>query len=165
MADPGEGFQQPSSFNNPIRPQQYRRRNGHAKSLCGFEIDNEIVPGRLLHRKVTGLGALKNPIDVECCPTEHVVEVRPVRHEPAVLDKERKLIHGGNATCRGKLENSLSMDRCKGICQHEKGIGTVPSHGGERGIEIFGLAHAEWLESHAQNARSPLDLSVRSIIA
>ena len=46
-----------------------------AERLGGLEIDDKLVPGRLLHRQVGRLGALENAIDVERRTTVHVVLV------------------------------------------------------------------------------------------
>src|SRR5262245_24697528 len=50
-------------FDDLIRPQQQRRRDGEADRLGGLEVDDQIELARLLNRKVTRLGTLEDPID------------------------------------------------------------------------------------------------------
>ena len=41
------------------------RRNFEAESLGGFEINDQLLLGRCLHRQISGLLALKDAMDVE----------------------------------------------------------------------------------------------------
>src|SRR5262245_19396379 len=50
----------------------------YTKRLGGLEIDHKLVLGRRLYRKVTGLLALEDAIDVARGSTELIEEIRPV---------------------------------------------------------------------------------------
>src|SRR5437762_944411 len=53
------------SFDELIRPDQQGLRDRQSKRLGGLEVDHELELGRLLHRKVGGLGAFKDPVRVD----------------------------------------------------------------------------------------------------
>ena len=52
--------QKGSLFDHVIDDGENAGRNGEAESLCGREIYNELEFSRLYHRRVSGLGALKD---------------------------------------------------------------------------------------------------------
>src|SRR5262245_4623002 len=72
-------------FNNLVRPQQQRRRDGEAKGLRGFQIDDQLELGRLLDREVGGFRALEDLVDVRCRASPQLVGVGAVRHEATSL--------------------------------------------------------------------------------
>jgi hypothetical protein len=58
-AAPGDSRTRAGSFDDLIRPQQQRRRDGEAEGLRGFEVDDELEFRRLLDGEIGGLGSLK----------------------------------------------------------------------------------------------------------
>src|SRR5215470_15841405 len=64
-----------------IGPCQQRRRNGQAQSLRGLEVDDEFESSRLLNRKVSGLDAFENFVDVTSSAPPIIYEARPIGHE------------------------------------------------------------------------------------
>jgi len=52
--------QKGSLFDHVIDDGENAGRNGEAESLCGRKIYNELEFSRLYHRRVSGLGALKD---------------------------------------------------------------------------------------------------------
>jgi len=59
------------------------RRDGETERLRGFEVDNELVLGRRLHRKIGWLLSLENSIHVASCLPVLLDEVRSVSNEAA----------------------------------------------------------------------------------
>src|SRR5580700_10932128 len=59
-----------ASFDHLVGKGEKCRRNSEAQGLGGFEVDDEIELGWLLHRYIAGLGAAKNFIDVVTRATE-----------------------------------------------------------------------------------------------
>ena len=52
------------STNHFVRPHQHVRRNRQADLLGGFQIDDELELRRLLHRKISGLGAFEDFVHI-----------------------------------------------------------------------------------------------------
>src|SRR5262249_47552948 len=70
-------------FDDLIRPQQERRRDGEAEGLGGFEVDDELEFRRLLDGKVGGLCALEDLVHVDGSMSANLKGTEAVRHEPA----------------------------------------------------------------------------------
>ena len=51
-------------FDHPVRPRQHVRRNREADLFRGFQIDDEFELRRLLYRKIGGLGAFQDFVDI-----------------------------------------------------------------------------------------------------
>src|SRR5450432_1335437 len=51
-------------FDDLVGPSEQCRRHGEAHRLGGLEIDDQLILGRRLHRKIGGLLALEDAIDV-----------------------------------------------------------------------------------------------------
>ena len=75
------------SFNDLIRPQQQRRRDSEAERLGGLEVDHQLELRGLLDRKVGGLGAFQDLVDVYRCATNLIVKVDPVGDKSAAFRK------------------------------------------------------------------------------
>src|SRR5437588_2663653 len=54
------------SLNNLVCAHDDRLGNGETERLRRLQIDDELEPRRLFDRKVSGFGALENPVDVSC---------------------------------------------------------------------------------------------------
>jgi hypothetical protein len=52
------------SLDDPIRPQQQRRRNREPERFGGLHVDDELELGRLLDRKIPGVRPLEDHVDV-----------------------------------------------------------------------------------------------------
>src|SRR5262249_13288937 len=62
---------------------EQRRRHFEAERLSGFEIDDQLVLGRRLHRQVGRLFALENTVNVTGCAPILVDEIRPIGDQAA----------------------------------------------------------------------------------
>ena len=70
------------SLDQLVRPGEHVRRDREADLLRRLEIDHELKLGRLLDRKVGGLGTLQDSVHIGGNAPVAVREVRPVGHEP-----------------------------------------------------------------------------------
>src|SRR5262245_36313529 len=75
-------------FDHFVGAGEQRWRHGETKRLGGLKIDHQFVLGRCLHRKIGGLLALENAIDVAGCAPELVGEIRPIGDQTAVSNEE-----------------------------------------------------------------------------
>jgi hypothetical protein len=65
---------------------EQRRRHSQPECLRGFQVDNEFVPGRRLHRQVGGLLAFEDTVDVRGRAPMQVDSVGPVGDETSIYD-------------------------------------------------------------------------------
>src|SRR5262249_61713128 len=85
-------------------------RDGEAKRLRGFEIDNEFVFGRLLDRQVTWFGTFENTIDISSGLPEHFSFVRSIRNQSAVPRKKRKIVHCRQPVAIHQRDNGAAVN-------------------------------------------------------
>ena len=75
-----------------------------AERLRGLEVDDRFVLGRRLHRKVGGLGAAQDAVDIGRRLPKHVDAVGPVGHETAgrdeLTDRDRPPASGAGPRAR-----------------------------------------------------------------
>src|SRR5690349_9974547 len=69
------------SFDHPVRTRQDRLRNLDAERFGGLEIDHQLDTRRQLDRKIGGLGALGDLVDVGRELPVRVPQVGAIRHE------------------------------------------------------------------------------------
>src|SRR5713101_4806126 len=66
------------SLYNLVRPQQQRLRDRQAEYLCCLQIDDQLVPGRVLDGQVGGLGALEDLVQ----PIGNIKRLLPIGLTP-----------------------------------------------------------------------------------
>src|SRR4030095_8848303 len=74
------------SSNHPIRSRQHIRRNREVYLLSCFQVDDELEFLRLLDWEVGGFSTFQNLVHVNSRAPIEVSEVRPIRHEAALID-------------------------------------------------------------------------------
>src|SRR5215472_2554852 len=90
-----------TSFDHLVGAREQRRRNFDAKCLRRIEVNNQLKFGRLQHRQVGGLGALKNFADIDAKLTISICAVVSVTDESACIRELTPFIDRGNSvSCR-----------------------------------------------------------------
>src|SRR6516164_10028290 len=79
-------------FNNLISAGKQRRRHCEAKCLGRLEVDHQLIFGRVLHWKISGLFALKDAIHVTSSLPALIDGVNSVGDEATVGDPETERI-------------------------------------------------------------------------
>ena len=72
-----------------------RWRHFEAERLGGLEVDDKLVLGRRLYRKLTRFLALKDAINVRCPTPVYIDGVDPVERQAAVFRKIAKRVDRG----------------------------------------------------------------------
>src|SRR5262245_54274914 len=70
-----------------IRPREKFRRERQTDLLRCLQIDDEFELCRLLHRQVGRFGTFQNLVHVNSGTAIEVIEVSPIGHETALIDK------------------------------------------------------------------------------
>src|SRR5438132_14429924 len=96
-------------------------RNRQTERLGGLEVDDQLEPGGLLHRKIAGLGALEDLVHVGGGPSKLVGETRSVSHEASRLRCLSIRGHGGQSVLRGQVRYLYMKGGEQMIPQYEEG--------------------------------------------
>jgi hypothetical protein len=102
-----EQVQQTVLFNQFVGAQQERLRDGQAERLGRFEIDDQLVPGSLLHGQVGWLGTLENFVDVDSGASSQIEVVWRVAHEAS----RHNIFPGPKDSWQSMLERELGQER------------------------------------------------------
>src|SRR5262249_42697878 len=68
-------------LNDLVGAHKQRWRHIESERFCGLEVEDRLVLGRCLHRKVGGLGATQNTVDIGRRLPKLVDNVSAVRHQ------------------------------------------------------------------------------------
>jgi len=97
------------SFDHLVGGDKQARRHGQVERLRSLEIEDRLVLGRRLHRKLRGRAAAQNAIDIGRCLPELVHEVDSVGHEATSRDELPPCIHGRQAVPRRQRDDEVTM--------------------------------------------------------
>src|SRR5262249_60291016 len=101
---------------------EQRRRHGEAERFGALEIDQQLEFGRLLDRKVAGLRALENLVDVLGSPALYGVQARTIRNKAAGFHELPRLIDCRQAPLRSELNYPFAMLACALIHEDQQGV-------------------------------------------
>src|SRR5262245_1933706 len=140
-------------FDHLVGAGEERRWHVEAKRLGGFEVDDELVLGRRLHRQVGWLLALEDAVDVAGCLAELIDEIRPIRHQTAGSDKEAVPIGRRQLVPRRKGDDQLAVTQRRSARYRDQ---TSVRRARERPDGLFdlgGVAHVDRNHLDSQRRR------------
>ena len=130
-------------FNNLISAGKERMWHSEAKRLGGVEVDHQLEFGRALHRKVCGLFALKDSIDVASSLPVLINRVSPVRDEATFSDVEMVRIDRRQSVSRRQRDDQIPIiDRQRASGSDQTAIRSARKFGNSLFI-VFGVSPTE----------------------
>src|SRR5882672_11088535 len=96
-------------FDHLVGAEEKRLRNVEAQRLCRLQIDEQLKPCRLLHRKITGIGAFEYHVEVARRLADHLRDIRSIGDQAACLDPCTPSSHQRQALPIGKLYDALRI--------------------------------------------------------
>ena len=142
-------------FDHLVSLGEQRGRHGEAERIRGLAIDDEFELGRLLDRKVGGLGALQDFVHESGSAPEKVDEARAVGHQAPLVRELAKAIHGREAAAGSQGHDPGPIRNSEGVIEGDEGLSVASRGSGERRLEVLGSAHLERLKRHPQLSGLP----------
>jgi hypothetical protein len=84
-------------------------RNCQTNLFCRLKVYDEFKLGCLLHRQISWFGTFQDCVNVNGRAPKEVVEVRPVGHQTALIDKLLLWVNNWQVIFAGKLDDPLSF--------------------------------------------------------
>src|SRR6266508_1406724 len=102
---------------DPIRPLEHADRNCQTNLFCRLKVDHELKLRCLLYRQISRFGTFQDLVHVNRRAPIEVIEVRPIGHEAALIDKLLLKVNSRQAVFDGKLDDPLSFGEQKRIVE------------------------------------------------
>src|SRR5262249_19579744 len=99
-----------SFIDHLVGAHEQRRRHVEAERFRCFEVKHRFVPGRRLYRKVGGLGASQDAVDIGRRLPKHFDLVGPIGHEATGCNKQTGRVDRWQAVPSRKSDNKIAMD-------------------------------------------------------
>src|SRR5262245_45763149 len=100
----------PALFKNLGGAGEDRMRYRDADPLSGLKIDHKLVLGRRLHRKIGGLLALENAVDVAGGASILLLKISSIRNQTAVSDEQAFEVDCGQSVAGRKLDDQIALN-------------------------------------------------------
>ena len=108
-----------SLFDHFVGAADHRLWHGNAERLGGLEVDDQLIPGRRLDRKVGGLLAFEDAIDVFGRAPERIHQITPIGHQAAACDERALEVDRRQLVPGCQLDDQLSMSLRRGRRRHD----------------------------------------------
>src|SRR6516164_629247 len=150
------------SLDDLVGADKDRVRDGEAERSCRLEIDDQLEPGRLFHRKIAGLCAAQELGEL---PAHGVSpqgnNQRPIADQPALLCHLRPLVHRSrSARARSKIKAQLLKTSADAGTLRPSAPAAFAA---SMALPISSRWATEWIESSMPRARAASSSALRSI--
>jgi hypothetical protein len=98
-----------------VRAQQQCLRDSQAQRLGGPEVDDQLECGRLLDRKVCGLGALEDFVDIDCSASKELRRPWSIRYEAPETTNSRASNIAGKRAALAVRAIAVRSAKVKGV--------------------------------------------------
>src|SRR5262249_12994346 len=120
-----------------------QRRQVEAERASSLEVDRQVELGWQLDRQVGRFGALQDSVRVSGGAPEQVGKARAIRGEASRSNLVGGLEHACDPVLRQKIDDPADVQLVQRIVAHQKHLGALPQHYGERGVEVGGAAELD----------------------
>src|SRR6266571_5091380 len=124
------------SFDHLVGAGKQRWRHSQSEGLRSLEIDHQLELSRLLHWKISGLGAPEDFVDVAGGTPKEVSETCPIGHEPAGCHEFSKPIKGRQLLLGREVYNELTIIDGERVLDRNQRIAALSSRRFEYAIEV-----------------------------
>src|SRR4249920_3173702 len=97
------------SLDHSIRSREKFRRECQSDLFRCLQVDHEFKLRCLLHRQISRFGTFQDLVHVNSRAPIEVIEVRPIGHETALIDKLSLEVNSRQAVFACKLDDALSF--------------------------------------------------------
>ena len=140
-----------------IRTREQGRRDGETERLRGFEVDNELVLGRRLHRKIGWLLSLENSIHVASRLPVLLDEVRSVSNEAAGRNDVAIGVDRWQLVPSRKFNDRCAKHQRQRARCHDQAAVRGASKRHDRAFDLADVAQADRAQFHTARRRHGLN--------
>src|SRR4029077_6664083 len=108
------------SLDHLVGGREQRRWHGQAEHLGSLEIDNQLVFGRRLHRKIGRFLALENAVDVAGRAPELVVDIGAEGNQTAADDEVTGEVDRGQSVSGRPRDDQIAMNAGQSASRYDQ---------------------------------------------
>jgi hypothetical protein len=108
------------SLDDLVGARNYCRWHVEAERLGGFQIDDQLVLGRVLHRQVGRFFALEDAIHVCCCAVVWINAIRAVRNKASFSSIEAVGVNSRQPMTLREHSDQLTVADCRGTGSNDE---------------------------------------------
>src|SRR5215203_66587 len=139
-----------ASFDHLVSATEKRGRHRQTEGLRGLEVDDQLVFGWRLDRKISWLLALEDAIDV-ACPTPVLIRVvRSIGDQAAAGDKVACEVKCGQVMPDGERSDKVAIKCRQRACCHNQAAIPRAREGRDAAFDLGRVAHVDWAHLHAK---------------
>ena len=110
-------------FDHLVGAREQRWRHLQAERLGGFEVDDQLEPGRKFDREIGRLGTFQNFVHEVGCAAKVCGNVNSITDQPASLSLLPEAMGRRHSRCAGQLRDAPTLRQKEAISRDDHGLG------------------------------------------